>query len=135
QACDRKIALFQGKIIESGNINLLFSPWVKDGDENLVKTFSDGQELIMHDSKKKKRDAVVMIDSTHVKICLEQKGLLKGVISSIHKQNSEADLLVEISVAEVSLNATLCANQIKEHKILPGETVWLDIETKDVCWL
>ncbi len=35
--CDRKIALFQGHIVESGSVNLLFSPWEKDIDGDLVK--------------------------------------------------------------------------------------------------
>ena len=66
QACDRKIALFQGKIVESGNVNLLFAPWKKADDLSLVKVFSDGQKLIIHDSEKKKRDAVAMINSNFI---------------------------------------------------------------------
>ena len=47
---DKKIALFQGNLVENGNINLLFSPWIKDNSGNLVKVFMDGQRLVIPNS-------------------------------------------------------------------------------------
>jgi len=56
QICDRKVALFQGYLVDSGNVNLLFAPWEKNEYGNLVKFFPDGQHLVIDSSQDKKRD-------------------------------------------------------------------------------
>ena len=52
--CDKRIALFQGELVQSGSVNLLFSPWQRDEQHNLVKVFLDGQELVIQNSFRKK---------------------------------------------------------------------------------
>lgn len=140
QACDRKIALFQGKIVESGNVNLLFAPWEKASDLSLVKLFSDGQRLTISNSEKKKRDAVAMINSNYITLTSISerksiKNLLEGTVSSIQKQNSEEGLLAEVSIAEVSLSVNLTREKINEHGILPGQRVLIEIDTDKIYWL
>lgn len=97
--CDTSIALFQGEVVENGSVNLLYAPWIKDDNGNLIKLFSDGQKLTIPNSQDKKRDAILMINSRDIKICKIDcedqinENTLKGKITSIHQQEEEKNSL------------------------------------------
>ncbi len=141
QVCDRRVALFQGELVESGSVNLLFAPWEKDENGNLVKTFVDGQKLCIPNSRQKKRDSVVMINSNHIFIETKKEKLIKeslpleGVVSSIHHQPSENELLVEFLVGGVCLNSKLSREELEKQKLLPGKKINVKIDTCEVCWI
>lgn len=139
--CDRKVALFNGHLVDSGNLNLLFSPWQKTEDGNLIKFFPDGQQLIIKNSKAKKRDSVVMIDSDAISICrLECNDLicedtLMGVINSISQQASDDTLLVEFTIGGISFNCKIDRQTMQEQRFLPSDRVYVNIDTNKVCWM
>ncbi|NQY21069.1 MAG: ABC transporter ATP-binding protein [Campylobacteraceae bacterium] len=139
--CDKKVALFQGKIVQSGNVNLLFAPWHKDLDGNLVKVFLDGQKLIIQNSQEKKRDSVMMINSDHIVINKVESNTrtspttLIGQVSSIHKEQNEEKLLVEFSIGGVCLNAKLSVEEIQNQNLLPGSKINVTIDTSKACWI
>jgi len=139
--CDRKVALFQGHLVDSGSVNLLFAPWQKDEDNNLVKVFSDGQRLKIENSMSKKRDSLVMIDSEYITICrrdceqMINENTLKGVVNSIHQQNTKDTLLIEFSVADVNFNCKVSRELMQEQRFLPGDQIDINIDTKNVLWI
>ncbi len=139
--CDKKIALFQGNLIESSNVNLLFAPWRKNENLNLVKEFSDNQKLEIENSFDKKRDSIVMINSDDIYICrvdcddFKTNKTLKGVINSIHQVNDGNRLLVEFSVAGVNFNSKITREYMQEQTLLPGDNVNINIDTKNICWI
>ena len=139
--CDKKVALFQGKIVKSGNVNLLFAPWNKDLDGNLVKVFLDGQKLIITNSHEKKRDSVMMINSDHIIINKVEDNTrtspttLIGQVASIHKEQNEEKLLVEFSIGGVCLNAKLSVEEIQNQNLLPGSKINVTIDTDKACWI
>ncbi|MGB1226867.1 MAG: energy-coupling factor ABC transporter ATP-binding protein [Poseidonibacter sp.] len=139
--CDKRVALFQGNLVESGSVNLLFSPWEKSSEGNLVKVFIDGQRLVIPDSFSKKRDSVVMINSDDIEICRENcdemknENTLIGEISSIHQQHNGNELLIEFSVGGISFNSKLTREQMQEQSLLPGDKVHVNIDVTRVCWI
>ncbi|NVJ52699.1 MAG: ABC transporter ATP-binding protein [Campylobacteraceae bacterium] len=139
--CDRKIALFNGHLVDSGNLNLLFAPWEKAEDGNLIKLFPDGQVLKIHNSESKKRDSVVMIESNAISICrLECKELITestliGTISSISQQNLDELLMVEFTIGGISFNCKIDRKIMKEQRFLPSDRVYVNIDTNQVCWI
>ena len=141
QACDRKIALFQGKIVQNSAVNLLFAPWLQDENGNLVKLFGDGQRLCIKNSQKKKKDTVVMINSKDVAIYpknyafKEGKPSLLGIIISIEKQNLDDDLIVETVVGGVKLSGKISKKELLYYKLLPGEKATIRVDTDRACWL
>lgn len=139
--CDRKVALFQGNLVESGSVNLLFAPWEKDENGNLVKFFSDGQHLIIPNSQEKKRDSVIMLDSDNITICRKEcqnminPTTLIGTVTSIQQQHSIEHLLVEFNIAGVSFNSRLTRDEMQEQRFLPGDRVYVNIDTTSVTWI
>ncbi|MGB6328921.1 MAG: energy-coupling factor ABC transporter ATP-binding protein [Halarcobacter sp.] len=139
--CDRKIALFQGHIVESGSVNLLFSPWEKDIDGDLVKVFVDGQRLKIPNTKNKKRDSVLVIDSNNIEICrkncedLINEDTLIGTVSSIQQQKTLEYLLIEFIIGGASFNCRITRNEMKIQRLLPGDKIYVNIDFKNICWI
>lgn len=139
--CDRKIALFQGHLIDSESVNLLFAPWVKNDEGSLIKTFNDGQTLEIKNSKTKKRDSVIMIDSQDITICrvdcehMLNPNSLKAIVRSIHLQNSKENLLVEFMIADVNFNCQVTRELMQEQRFLPNDEIFVNIDTSNVHWI
>ncbi|XOB63649.1 energy-coupling factor ABC transporter ATP-binding protein [Campylobacterota bacterium DY0563] len=139
--CDKKIALFQGHLIDSGSVNLLFAPWNKNDEGNLVKYFTDGQKLEILNSKSKKRDSVAMIDSNNIEICrvncedIISSNSLKAVVSSIQQQNSKEHLLVQFTISDISFNCRVTRDMMQEQRFLPGDDIYVNIDTKNIKWI
>lgn len=138
---DRKIALFQGKIVKSGNVNLLFAPWHKDLEGNLMKVFLDGQKLIIPNSHHRKRDSVMMINSEYIRINkveqnrrISSKNLI-GIVHSIHKDENANELLVDFSIAGVSLNSKISVLEFQKQNLLPGSKISISIDTNKIRWI
>ncbi|NQY94038.1 MAG: energy-coupling factor ABC transporter ATP-binding protein [Campylobacteraceae bacterium] len=138
--CDKKIALFQGEIVESGSVNLLFAPWEKDMNGNLVKVFLDGQRLFIENSQDKKRDSVVMVSSDAITLTSMELAnslnchALRGIVRSIHQQQEDF-LLIETSVGGVCLNSKISRMEMQKQKLLPGDKVCISIDTTNVCYI
>ncbi len=139
--CDKKIALFQGHLIDSGSVNLLFAPWDKNNEGNLIKYFTDGQKLEILDSKAKKRDSVAMIDSSNIDICrvnceeIINNNSLKAIVTSIQQQNSKEHLLVQLTISDISFNCKVTRDLMKEQRFLPGDNIYVNIDTKNIKWI
>ncbi|MFK2823924.1 energy-coupling factor ABC transporter ATP-binding protein [Malaciobacter sp. WC5094] len=139
--CDRKIALFSGSLVESGGINLLFSPWQKNEEGNLVKHFIDGQRLEIKNSEDKKRNSVVMINSNAITMCrvdceeMKDENTLIAEVSSIQQLNSMKDLLIEFSIGGISFNCKISRKFMQEQSFLPGDKINVNIDTNNVCWI
>jgi len=139
--CDRRVALFQGELVESGSVNLLFAPWEKDKDGNLVKVFMDNQRLTIPNSLSKKRDSVMMVNSEHITICrencedMQNENTLIGVVNSLSQQQSGEGLLIEFSIAGVSFNCKLSREEMQKQALLPGDKIHVNIDVHEVCWI
>ena len=139
--CDKKIALFQGNLVQSSSVNLLFAPWEKDNEQNLVKIFLDNQRLVINNSKDKKRDSVAMINSEDIQICrvdcdnFKNDNTLIGEISSIHQISTTQNLLVEFSISGVSFNSKITREYMIEQKLFPGDKINVNISTNKIYWI
>jgi tungstate transport system ATP-binding protein len=139
--CDKKIALFQGELVESGSVNLLFAPWEKDTNGNLLKRFIDGQELTVPNSAGKKKDSVVMIKSESIEICKDDcigminENTLMGVINSIHMQQEGYTLHIELTISGVYFNCKISRKYMEEQRLLPGDRININIDLSEVCWI
>jgi tungstate transport system ATP-binding protein len=139
--CDKRIALFQGELVQSGSVNLLFAPWEKDENNNLLKVFMDGQELTIQNSKLKKRDSVVMINSDSITICKKgcdymiNQDTLMGKISSIHQEPLSNHILVDFLISGVNFVCRLTRVEMKEQSLLPGDKININIDTSEVSWI
>ncbi len=139
--CDKKVALFQGNLVESGSVNLLFAPWEKDENGNLIKFFIDGQSLVIPNSFENKRDSVLVIDSDDITICKENckrminNTTLIGRITSILQQDSNEYLLLEFSIGGISFNCRLTREVMQKQRFLPGDNVYVNINLEKVCWI
>ena len=138
---DKKIALFQGNLVENGNINLLFSPWIKDDLGNLVKVFIDGQRLVIPNSQSKKRDSVIMINSNDIKVCKENcddmknENTLLGTITSIHQDEKQDVLQLEFSISGVNFNTLVTKEEIQKEMLFPGDKININIDLSKICWI
>ena len=139
--CDRKVALFQGNLVESGSVNLLFAPWEKDENGNLIKFFLDGQTITIPNSQNKKRDSVIMLDSDNIKVCRKDchkminPSTIIGTITSIQQQHSLEFLLIEFTIGGISFNSRLTRQEMEAQRFLPGDRVYVNIDTANICYI
>ncbi len=133
--CDRKVALFQGKIVENGNINLLFSPWKKNSEGNLVKEFFDGQKLVLEGTQDKKRDSIVLLNSNDIFFVDDGENSLKVSINSISSESKSDEVLLELGICGIILNKKVSSEFIKERQLFPGNEVYIKINSKKLYWL
>ncbi|MDC7243373.1 MAG: energy-coupling factor ABC transporter ATP-binding protein [Sphaerochaetaceae bacterium] len=139
--CDKRIALFHGELVESGSVNLLYAPWNKDENGNLVKVFLDEQKLIIPDTKTKKRDSVAMISSEHISVCREDcddmivENTLLGSVDSISQQQENNDLLISFSIGGISFNCKICREEMRKQRLLPGDRVYVNIDVNSITWI
>jgi tungstate transport system ATP-binding protein len=139
--CDRRIALFQGNLVENSSVNLLFAPWEKNKEGNLVKVFSDGQRLTIPNSEVKKRDSVMMINTEHIDICrkdcdeMQNENTLVATICSIYQQTNESHLLIEFSIGSMSFNCKITREDMQKQSLLPGDKIFVNINLSGVCWI
>ncbi len=139
--CDKRVALFQGELVENGSVNLLYAPWKKDDKGNLVKIFIDGQKLIIPDTKEKKRNSILMINSENISICKIDcedeidEHTLKGKINSIHQLEESDKFLVEFSLAGIGFNCKICRYFFIAQELLPGDEIFVNIDLSDLQWI
>jgi len=139
--CDKRIGLFQGELVENGSVNLLFAPWTKDDEGNLVKLFIDGQKLTVPNSSDKKRDAILMINSSDFKICKTDcdkqidQDTLKGKIISIHQQEEQRKLLIEFAIAGIGFNCRICRSFFITQGFLPGDEIYINLKFSNLQWI
>lgn len=139
--CDKKVALFNGNLIQSGSVNLLFAPWEKDTDFNLVKVFLDNQKLVIKNSVDKKRDSVAMINSEDIYICredcedLKNENSLVGIVRSIHQISSNENFMIEFTVGGICFNSKISRDFMKKQKFLPGDKIAVNFDTSKIYWI
>ena len=139
--CDRRIALFQGNLVESGSVNLLFAPWEKDSEGNLVKVFLDSQRLTIPSTSEKKRDSVMMVNSDNITICRENcddmknENTLIGEIETIRQQATTQYLLIEFTIGGISFNSKITREEMQKQTLLPGDKIHVNIDVDEVCWI
>ena len=137
---DKKIALFQGHLFENKNINLLFSPWQKDDNGCLVKVFMDNQRLLIPNSQSKKRDSILMINSSDINISkdsflLGNQNSLLGSIISIFQDEKEEYLQVEFSISGVIFNCSISKAKFESQKLFPGDKIVVSFDLNNIKWL
>ena len=141
QICDKKIALFQGNLLENENMNLIFAPWKKDEKNNLIKYFADGQFLVIENSYSKKSDSIAMIDSDAFEICrtnckkMIDKTTLIGTVTSIGQQQLIDFLLIEFTIGGTAFNCRVHRDVMQEQRFLPGDNIYVNINTSNVRWI
>ena len=139
--CDRRIALFQGNLVESGSVNLLFAPWEKDSEGNLVKVFLDSQRLTIPSTSEKKRDSVMMVNSDNITICRENcddmktENTLIGEVQTIRQQATTQYLLIEFTIGGISFNSKITREEMQKQTLLPGDKIHVNIDVDEVCWI
>ena len=136
---DKKIALFQGSLVEHGNINLLFPPWSKNQNGDLVKNFIDGQKIVIPNSKSKKRDSVVIINQSNIKISKfdenNKKEKLIATVTSIQKDENRDNLQIEFSICGINFSCLISKNEIQKDILFPGDKVEVFFDLDSVCWI
>jgi len=136
---DSKVALFQGHLVHSGSINLLYGPWERKQDGNLVRIFSDGQKLTLPFSSKKKKDAVLMLNSDNIHLCSKEIKVnllsLKLRVCSINKENNEEKFSLELKLDCLVLKICLPLDAFNYGAILPGSYVNICFDSKALSWL
>ncbi|PID48084.1 MAG: hypothetical protein CR967_01755 [Proteobacteria bacterium] len=133
--CDKKIALLNGRVVQSGNINLLFAPWQKNKNGDLVKKFLDGQNLVLKNTKDKKRNSVVLINSNDISFVSNIQDALRVKVNSIIAQNNSDKVLLELYIGGIVLNKQISQEELKHHQIYAGSIKHIKISSTNISWL
>jgi tungstate transport system ATP-binding protein len=139
EVADRTVHLFQGRIRESGLVNLLTGPWREKGRGRAAMVPSPGLELFV--DRFPGQGAVASIDPQAISV-LEREpdeapglNILPARILALSLNNGGTGILVRASVGALSLTANLELDQSREMELFPGREVWLAFAPDAPDWL
>lgn len=101
----------------------------------------DGQRLVIPNSQSKKRDSVIMINSSDIKVCKENcddmksEKTLVGVITSIHQDDKDNNLQLDFSISGVNFNTLVTKEKIQKEMLFPGDKININIDLSKICWI
>lgn len=142
QVCDHRVALFDGRVVNRGAVNLLFGPWQKQGLDRLVKTFPDGQQLVLPGAGSAGGDdGVAMIDPEQIilrPVRAEGRGKgsgLHGVVASVRRQRNRQALIVDVVAGGFLFQVSQPPGEVEALRLWPGTMVRLGFPSGGICWL
>jgi ABC-type molybdate transport system ATPase subunit len=59
---------------------------------------------------------------------------LIGNINSIYQQGG-SHILIEFLIAGVSFNCKITRKEMEEQRLLPGDKIYVNIDSNKICWI
>ncbi|MCP3900022.1 MAG: ATP-binding cassette domain-containing protein [Desulfobacteraceae bacterium] len=136
---DKQLSIFKGNIFETGMENIIPGPF-EERDKKAVKKLDNSQSIILN-SKQKKDCATAIVKKKNITIELSKSSnstncnQLSGHIASMLLEEKRGDIMVTVTVHDLSFVLRVTPNQISNLDLFPGKKVILKFNIDDVEWI
>ena len=137
EICDEVLHLFKGKIFGKGRETIIFGPWQKLKTERWGKILSDNQLLQV--SSPPNQEAAAVLDILSVSHdrppSLDEDIVLRGTVSRLSLERKTGRLFATILVGDFPFNVGISFDQVEEHTIFPGKTIFIRYRPDQIKWI
>lgn len=137
EICDEILHLFKGKIFGRGRETIIFGPWQRLGTGKWGKILSDKQQLQV--SSPPNQEAAAVIDILSVShdpaTTTGEDIVLSGTVSRLSLEKKTGRLFATILVGDFPFNVGIASEQVKEHTIFPGKTIFIRYRLDQIKWI
>lgn len=137
EICDEVLHLFKGKIFGTGRETIIFGPWQRLNTGKWGKILSDKQQLQVSPPPNQEAAAVIDILSVghdHPTTAGEDI-VLSGTVSRLSLEKKTGRLFATILVGDFPFNVGIAFEQVKEHTIFPGKTIFIRYRLDEIKWI
>jgi tungstate transport system ATP-binding protein len=137
EICDEVLHLFKGKIFGRGRETIIFGPWLKLKAERWGKILSDNQQLLVSVPPNQEAAAVIDILSvSHDRPSISNEDIvLTGTVSRLSLERKTGRLFATILVGDFPFSVGIDFEQVKEHTIFPGKTIFIRYRPDQIKWI
>jgi tungstate transport system ATP-binding protein len=137
EICDEVLHLFKGKIFGRGRETIIFGPWQKLKTERWGKILSDNQQLLV--SVPPNQEAAAVIDILSVSHdcppTSSEDIVLNGTVSRLSLERKTGRLFATILVGDFPFSVGIDFEQVEEHTIFPGKTIFIRYRPDQIKWI
>jgi len=139
QVSDRVLNLFDGRPMESGHLTFLFGPWTEEKDGLWRMGLPDGQAVRAEGPARP--EARAALPSAAVAVSdrppngSEGANVLRCLVARLTWERASDQVLIEASLAGLSLAVTLARADFAALDLRPGQEVWLSFKPSVLRWL
>ena len=127
-----------GRIVGSGNDNVIAGPWKSDKNGLRAKVLPDGKKIFS--SKPPEKNSVAILSPTEI-ILAEKKqskisaqNMLKGEIINMSSAYNGGKILVDLKVHGIVMTASVTQSSSVKLKLHPGKNMWLIFKATAFHW-
>lgn len=132
------IKMSNGKILGSGNSNILKGPWIKGKDMLWHASLPGGEKI--YSSGPHEGETIAILHPNDIMLSKKKpagtsaQNCLEGVVKLMVSENSGAVIRVEAEVSGKTFNAYITKASASRMKIYPGSRVYLVFKATSIVW-
>jgi tungstate transport system ATP-binding protein len=137
EICDEVLHLFKGKIFGRGRETIIFGPWQKLKTGRWGKILSDNQLLQVSPPPNQEAAAVIDILSVShdLPAATDEDIVLSGTVSRLSLERKTGRLFATILVGDFPFSVGIDFEQVEEHTIFPGKTIFIRYRPDQIKWI
>ncbi len=136
QVCDRRIGLLQGRLGSPLPGNLISGRWKMESGL-ATRRLPGGQHLVLKAPETDTLPAWAHIEPGALQLHRLDKATrqdLQGTVIAVRHQPDSGDLILDLQVSGLCLQATAAADQVRTNNFWPGTTVGITVDPAGVHW-
>ncbi|MFC1671054.1 ATP-binding cassette domain-containing protein [Spirochaetota bacterium] len=138
EVADEILRLQHGRIVGSGNDNVIEGPWSKEKKGLWAKTLPDGYKIFS--SKPPDKNSIAILSPTEVIIAenkqskISAQNMLKGEITNMSTAYEPDMIMVNLRVHGIMMSVSVTQKSVTKLKLHPGKKVWLIFKATSFHW-
>ncbi|HNU74771.1 MAG TPA: ATP-binding cassette domain-containing protein [Deltaproteobacteria bacterium] len=136
---DKLVRMEEGRLMEYVAGNVIHGPWEETEDRLFSKRLPDGQVILS--ARGTSLESSAILNPSNIIIALEPPqresalNILKGKILNMSDEASTDNILTEVVVAQIHLNARITKHSAIQLQLVPGREVWIVFKATSLQWI
>ena len=138
EVCEEVVHLFQGKIFGTGRETIVLGPWQLGENRTWVKLLAGGQRLLVPAPPDPNAAAVVEVTDVQARNDGPRRPTeirLQGIVSRLTLERTTSRIVVTTLVDHLPFTVSLTAQEVSDHGLIPGRTVYIAYELDRIRWI
>jgi tungstate transport system ATP-binding protein len=142
--CDEILKMQEGRIMGSGEENILTGPWLPASNGLWEMKLPDGQRIRALPPPQMfpplENNAVALLDSTSIIVTTERpdhvsaQNILSGLLAHMYTFEHSERVKLDIQIADLSMTCSITRSAARSLGLLPGLGVWVVFKASSLSW-
>jgi len=136
---DRIYKVHDGKIIGSGDENLLPGPWEPAPDSLWKKGLEGGRTIVAPPPPH--RESTALLRGTDVDLYVSEwqekkiENIIPGVITGMYMESFKGHLNIYVDIGGITILSVMAPERADHLRVLPGKKIWVAFPASALRWL